>query len=130
MDKTSNGHSLGEIVGGLASDVQDLVKGEFALARAELEQKLHRLIGALIWVLGGSMVGFAGLVVLPQGGTAALALRMPPWAALAIVGFVIIIVGAVLARLGLGMLSLRTLAPERTAANLQKDARMVKEHTS
>jgi hypothetical protein len=130
QSRSGNGHSLGEIVGGLAGDVQDLVKGEIALARAEFEQKLHRLLGALLWVLGGSLVGFAGLVVLLQGGAAALALRIPAWAALAIVGVVIIIVGVVLARLGFGMLTLKTLAPERTAANLQKDARMVKEHTS
>ena len=130
QNRPGNDHSLGEIVGGLANDVQDLVRGEIALARAELEQKLHRLLGALLWVLGGSLVGFAGLVVLLQGGAAALALRMPAWAALAIVGVVIIIIGAVLARLGLGMLTLKTLAPERTAANLQKDARMMKEHTT
>jgi uncharacterized membrane protein YqjE len=130
QNRPGNDHSLGEIVGGLANDVQDLVRGEIALARAELEQKLHRLLGALLWVLGGSLVGFAGLVVLLQGGAAALALRMPAWAALPIVGVVIIIIGAVLARLGLGMLTLKTLAPERTAANLQKDARMMKEHTT
>jgi len=128
--RSTNGHSLGEIVGGLASDVQELVKGEIALARAEMEQKLHRLLGALLWVLGGALVGFAGLVVLLQGGAAALALRMPAWAALAIVGVVIVIVGAALARLGLGMLTLKSLTPDRTAENLQKDARMMKEHTT
>ena len=130
QNRPGNDHSLGEIVGGLANDVQDLVKGEIALARAELEQKLHRLLGALLWVLGGSLVGFAGLVVLLQGGAAALAMRIPAWAALAIVGVVIIIIGAALARLGFGMLTLKTLAPECTAANLQKDARMMKEHTT
>ena len=130
QNRPGNDHSLVEVVGGLANDVQDLVKGEIALARAELEQKLHRLLGALLWVLGGSLVGFAGLVVLLQGGAAALAMRIPAWAALAIVGVVIIIIGAALARLGFGMLTLKTLAPERTAANLQKDARMMKEHTT
>jgi len=130
QNRPGNDHSLGEIVGGLANDVQDLVKGEIALARAELDQKLHRLLGALLWVLGWSLVGFAGLVVLLQGGAAALAMRIPAWAALAIVGVVIIIIGAALARLGFGMLTLKTLAPERTAANLQKDARMMKEHTT
>ena len=129
QSRTGNGHSLGEIVGGLATDVQDLVKGEIALARAEFEQKLHRLIGALLWVLGGALVGFAGLAVLLQGGAAALALRIPAWAALLVVGVVIIIVGGLIARLGLGMFSLKTLTPERMAANLQKDVRMVKEHT-
>jgi hypothetical protein len=39
------------------------------------------------------------------------------------------VIGAVFARSGLAMLSLKTLTPDRTAANLQKDARVVKEHT-
>jgi hypothetical protein len=126
--RTETGHTLGEIISGLATDVQDLVKGEMALARAEFDQKLQRLIGALLWVLGGAMVGFAGLVVLLQGGAAALALRIPAWAALVIIGVVIMAIGATIARSGIGRMSLRKLTPTRTAANLRRDVRMVKEH--
>ncbi|MBV9749512.1 MAG: phage holin family protein [Acetobacteraceae bacterium] len=122
-------HSLGEIVGGLATDIQDLVRGEIALARAELDQKLDRVIMAAIWLLGGALVAFAGLVVVLQGAAAALALVLPTWAASLIIGVVIVIIGALFARSGLAMLSLRTLTPDRTAASLQKDARIVKEHT-
>jgi hypothetical protein len=121
--------SLGELVGGLAGDIQDLVRGEIALARSELDQKLQRVILAAIWLVGGALVGFAGLVVVLQGVAAALALVIPTWAAALIVGAVIVVVGALFARSGLGMLSLRTLTPDRTAASLQKDARMVREHT-
>ncbi len=122
-------HSLGEIVGGLATDIQDLVRGEIALARSELDQKLDRVIVAAIWLLGGALVAFAGLVVLLEGIAAALGLVLPAWAALLITGVVIVVVGAVIARSGLAMLSLKTLTPDRTAASLQKDARIVKEHT-
>ena len=122
-------HSLGELVGGLAGDVQDLVRGEIALARSELDQKLQRVILAAIWLLGGALVGFAGLVVVIEGVSAALALVIPTWAAALIVGMIIIVVGGLFAKSGLGMLSLRTLTPDRTAQSLQKDARMVREHT-
>lgn len=122
-------HSLGEIASGLASDVQELVRGEIALARSEFDQKLHRVIIAAIWLLGGALVGFAGLVVVLQGIAAALALAIPTWAASLIVGVVIIVVGAAFAKSGLGMLSLKALTPDRTAASLQKDAHMLKEHT-
>jgi hypothetical protein len=122
-------HGLGEIVGGLAGDVQDLVRGEIKLARAELDQKLHHAMIAGIWLIGGALVGFAGLVVVLEGIAAAIALALPAWAALLIVGVIIIAVGAGVARSGLGMLSLQALTPDRTAANLEKDARMVKEHT-
>jgi uncharacterized membrane protein YqjE len=121
--------TLGETVSGLAADVQDLVRGEIRLARAELDQKLHHLIGAAIGLTGGALVGFAGLVVLLEGVAAALALVMPAWTALLIVGVIIGLVGAALVRSGLALISLKNLSPDRTAANLQKDAHLIKEHT-
>lgn len=122
-------HSLGEIVGGVATDIQDLVRGEIALARAEIDQKLQRVTGAIVPLAGGALLALAGLVVFVQGIAAALALVLPVWAAALIIGAVVIIVGALLARSGLAMLSVNSLAPDRTAASLQKDARIVKEHT-
>ena len=121
--------SLGQIVGGLATDVQDLVKGEIALARSELDQKLNRMIAAAIWLVGGALVAFAGLVVVLEGAAALLALAVPVWVSFLIVGVLIVAVGALIARSGLSIISLQALVPDRTAENLQKDARMVKEHT-
>ncbi len=120
---------LGELLGNVATDIQDLVRGEVRLARSELDQKLDRVIMAAVWLLGGALVAFAGLVVVLEGGAAALALVLPQWAASVIVGVVIVIVGALFARSGLAMLSLKTLTPDRTVASLEKDARVVKEHT-
>lgn len=130
MDRTDQGapHSLGDIASGLAGDVQDLVKGELALARAEFDQKLHNLLGGAIALVGGALVAFAGLVVFLEGGAAILAKWIPAWAALLIIGAVIVIVGGLIARGGLAQLSLKNLTPDRTTANLSKDARVLKEH--
>ena len=128
IQRSDSPSSLGEIVGGLATDVRDLVRGEIALVRAELNQKLHRVILAAIWLIGGALVGFAGLVVVLEGIAAALALAMPTWGAALIVGLIIVAIGAVLAKSGLAMLSLKTLTPDRSSASLQKDAHMLKEH--
>jgi hypothetical protein len=129
QNRTGEVGSLGDLVGGLASDIQDLVRGEIALGRAELEQKLDRVILAAIWVLGGALLGFAGLVVVLQGVAAILALVIPVWAASMIVGVIIVAIGAAFAKSGIAMLSLKTLTPDRMAANLQKDAQLLKEHT-
>ncbi|MDQ2763558.1 MAG: phage holin family protein [Pseudomonadota bacterium] len=120
---------LGELVGSLAKDVQALVWGEIKLARAELDQKLHRVIIAAIWLVGGALLAFAGLVVILESIAAALALVLPSWAALLIVGIAIVAIGGLFARSGLGMLALKALTPDRTVASLQKDVRLVKEHT-
>ena len=127
--RSDGAHSVGEILGGLATDIQDLIRGEISLARAELNQKLERVILAAIWLVGGALLAFAGLVVVLQGVAAALALVLPTWAASLIVGVAIVVIGALLARFGLAMLSLKTLMPDRMAASLRKDAHVVKDHT-
>ena len=130
---SSNGgptHSIGEVVSGLAGDVQDLVRGELALARAEFDQKLHGLVTIAVSVVGGALVAFAGLVVLLEGGAAALAMWLPTWAALLIVGAVIVLVGGLIARGALARLSLQNVKPDRAISNVQKDAQLIKDHAS
>jgi len=121
-------HSIGQIASGLASDVQDLVKGELALARAELDQKFHGFVAAAISIVGGALVAFAGLVVLLEGGAAILMFWLPAWAALLIVGAVIVVIGGLISRGGLAKLSLKGMTPERTIASVRTDARVIKEH--
>lgn len=126
--RSTGAPGVGDLLGSLVGDLQDLVRGEMKLARVELDQKLDRVLIAAIWLLGGALLAFAGLVVLLEGLAAILALWLPVWAASLIIGVIIVVVGALFARAGLAMLSLRTLKPDRTAASLQKDARLVKEH--
>jgi hypothetical protein len=121
-------HSISELASGLAGDVQDLVRGELALARAEFDSKLHTILISAVSIVGGALVAFAGLVVFLQGGAAVLALWMPVWGALLIIGVVIVIVGGLIARGALAKLSLKTLTPDHTIASVQKDARMIKGH--
>ena len=125
---TQPAHSLGEIAGGLAGDVGDLVRGELALARAEFDGKLHSLIGGAVSMIGGALVAFAGLVVLLLGLAAVLARWLPTWASLLVVGLVIVVVGGLIARGGLARLSLKNITPDRTASNLKQDGRTLKEH--
>lgn len=132
MSQTSPRDSVGglsTLLGGIANDVQDLVRGEIALARSEMEQKFERFVLAVIWLLGGALLGFAGLVVALEGVAAALALALPVWLASLIIGIVIVVLGAAFAKSGLTMMSLKSLTPDRTADNIQKDAHLIKEHT-
>ena len=121
-------HSIGEIASGLAGDIQDLVRGELALARAEVDQKVRGLISIAVSVVGGALVAFAGLVVLLEGGAALLAKWVPVWAALLIVGALIVLIGGLIARGALARLSLKNIKPERAVASVQRDARLIKEH--
>jgi hypothetical protein len=121
--------SVGDILRDVVTDAQDLMRGEVALVRAEMDQKVDRTVTALIWVVGGMLLGFAGLVILLMAGGDALSYVLPVWAAYLVVGFIVVVLGVLFTRSGISMLKLEKLAPSRTARNLSADARMVKEHT-
>jgi len=121
-------HSIGQIASGLAGDVQDLVRGELKLARAEIDTKVQGLTTAAISIVGGALVAFAGLVVVLEGGAALLAFWLPAWASLLIVGVVIMLVGGLISRGAMSRFSLKAITPERTLANVDTDARIIKDH--
>ena len=120
-------HPLRDIASSLASDVQDLLKGEIALARAEVDQKLRGIVIAAILIVGGALVAFAGLVVVLGGGAVVLAFWLPAWASLLIVGAVILAVGGLVSWTGIGKLSLKAIKPERMISNVQADVHMLKD---
>lgn len=125
------GHEPQGIAGlasGLAGDIQDLIRGELRLARTEVDRSLRTLVLALVSILGGALVAFAGLVVLLEGVAAALALALPVWAAMLIVGGVIVIAGGLFAYAGIRKLSLETITPDQTIENVKQDLRVMKEH--
>ncbi len=128
MDEVRGARTLREIVAEIARDAQDLVRGELTLARIELDRSLKQAIMAAIWLVGGMIVAFAGLVVLLLAAAQALAIVLPVWASLLIIGLLIITVGGALAYAGIRMLSLSELMPNRLTRNVSQDARVVREH--
>ncbi|HSU04860.1 MAG TPA: phage holin family protein [Acetobacteraceae bacterium] len=128
MDDVTSSRSLRDVVGDVAHDAQELVRGELALARAELDRKIDRAVMALVWVFGGMFVGFAGLIILLLAGVAALEYVIKPWAAYLVIGAIVAVIGGLLTRSGITMLSIDKLAPYRTARNLRADAQVVKGH--
>ena len=120
--------SLRDIVSGLADDASNLVRGEIALAGAELEQKTTRLVSGLISLFGAMLLAFAGLIIVLLAVAQALAIIMPRWAALLIVGAVVLAIGVAMALAARNALSPSGMVPERTVNNLRSDAEVVKEH--
>jgi Putative Actinobacterial Holin-X, holin superfamily III len=119
--------SLRELVGGVAEDARDLVRGEVALARAEVEQKVDRITAGVISLFGAMMLAYAGLVIVLIAAAQALARVIPDWAASLIVGGIVLLIGTVLAGVARKALSPSGMIPNRTVRNVEADARVIKE---
>ena len=120
----------GSLLSDAVNQLTRLVRGEVALAKAEVAQNI-RSAGLGIGLLVGAVVLiFVALNVLVFALVAALGeLIGPGWSAL-VVGVVILVVAAILAMRGLNALKPENLAPSRTVRNVQADAQTIKENVS
>jgi uncharacterized membrane protein YqjE len=120
--------TTGELVTRLSAQISELVRGELALAKAELTQKGKRA------GIGAGLAGAAGVLALYGVGAliatviAALALVLPVWAAALIVAVVIFIVAGVLGLLGKNQIQRATPpVPENTVESVKRDVAAVTE---
>ena len=120
--------STGELVRRLSTQLSELIRGELALARAELNTKGKRL-GA-----GAGLAGAGGVLALYGGGAlvaaavAGLALAMSVWLAALIVGVVLLVVGGVLALVGRKQIQhAQPPVPEQAVEGLKRDVEAVKD---
>jgi len=122
--------SLGELFGDLTRETAMLVRHEVALARAEISQTASRL-GKDVGMIGaGGAVVYAGLILILFGVALGLvALGMVPWAAYVLVGFLVGIIGGLMAWQGMSGLQHTDLIPRETVETLKEDARWAKEQT-
>jgi len=114
--------STGELVRKLSTQLTDLVRGELALARAELTAKGKK------FGVGAGLAGVAGVLALYAGGVliaaavAAIALLLPVWAAALIVGVALLVVAGILALAGRSQIQHASpLAPEQAADGVKRD---------
>jgi len=102
--------SMGDVLKDIISNVQEMVRSELKLAKAELREEAGRsaAAGKLIAMGGGMALLAVGFVLTAVAQL--LALVMPNWAATLIVGVVLAIAGMVCCRRGVRSLpSLRQI---------------------
>ena len=114
----------------LLRESRELVRTEMRLVRSELSDKVNQMQTAGIALIAAAVCVLVGLVVLSQALVVALATVMQPALAALLVGIVFIVVAAILFATARSNLKPANLVPDRSAEQLNKDTRMVKEHLS
>ena len=120
--------TTGELVKKLSTQLSDLIRGEMALARAELTAKGKRA------GTGAGLAGAGGVLALYGGGAlvaaaiAGLATVLDVWLAALIVGVVLLVVAGELAMAGKSLIQKATPpVPSEAVQNVQLDVDTVKE---
>jgi len=120
----------GSLLSDALNQLTRLVRGEVALAKAEVAQNIKNAALGVGLLAGAAVLALVALIVLAGALVAALGhLIGPGWAAL-LVGIAILAVAGLLALRGLNALKPENLAPSRTVRNVQADALAIKENVS
>jgi hypothetical protein len=112
----------------VAEDTSELVRAEIELAKAELAQGAKENgigIGLVIGAVVLLWLAVQGLLIAAGFGLAAAG--MPGWAAALIVAVVLLLIGAVLARVGMNKLG-TPVSVEQAKTNVQEDVAWVRTH--
>lgn len=122
--------STGTLLGDAVNQLTRLVRGEVALAKAEVAQNIKSAALGIGLLVGALVLALVALNVLAIALVGALAELMGAgWAGL-LVGVVILVVAGILALRGMNALKPENLAPRRTVRNVQADAQTIKENVS
>src|SRR5215211_1235830 len=122
--------SVGSLLSGLIQDLQELVRGEFKLAKTELREDVSVAGRGLGSIAAGALVGVTGFIFLMLGVTYLLNKELEMWLSAAIVGAVLAIIAAVLVSVGRKKLSASNFKPEQTIETLKEDREWAKQQMS
>jgi hypothetical protein len=126
-EATSQARTLPALVSDLVRELATLVQRESRLVRTELSEKLAQAEAGVGFVLAGAICLLVALNVLVGALVVALANWLGAgWSAL-VVGVVLALIGAILARKGTS--DFHDLAPSRTINQVSQDAKLAREQT-
>jgi hypothetical protein len=120
--------SIPEILQDVLTNIQDIVRAEVRLAKAELGEELDRARSGGLLIGAGAVAAIFSALFLLLACVYALGLVMPDWAAALIVAAAVGVAAVV--TLGLGLKRFRAIrAAPKTAASLKENVRWAKQLT-
>ena len=121
------GETAMDLLGEVALGVTQLLKGEFALIRAEAQRSMRDATSAIVILAAAGVLGIVALNLLAAAAVAALVAAglSLVWANIA-VGAVLLLAAIAIIKHALTLLSPSNLAPKRSFANLRQDTAILK----
>lgn len=119
--------SFVEVLQDIVGNVQQIIRSEFRLARAELREKANRAAKPATTLAAGAILGFYGLGFLLLAIVYALSIALPMWLAALIVSALLIVISAILVVSGRNKLKQIQPVPEKTVETLKENVQWAKD---
>jgi tetrahydromethanopterin S-methyltransferase subunit C len=117
----SSPEGLGTIVSGIVEDLQEIVRGEVKLAKAEIKDDVSAMGKGAASIAAAAIFALVGFIFLMLGVTYLLNKWLEMWIAAGIVGVALLLIGAMLAMSGKKKLSASSLKPTESMESLKED---------
>ena len=120
---------MSEVLQDILQNLQDLIRSEFRLAKAEVGQDARQAAASAVWVAAGAVCGVSAWLFLLWTAAFAAAQVMPMWAASLTVAVVMGLAAALLLAFGRRRIKRLDPMPERTVASLKENLQWIKPST-
>lgn len=120
--------SIGEVFQDAVGHIQEIVRAEIRLAKAEAKEEAVKAKGAAVMFGGGALMGYFAAALLIVAGTCALAIVIPWWASALVMGAICAVLAGGMLGAGRAMIA-QIHAPEKTVNTLQEDLRWARNQT-
>jgi uncharacterized membrane protein YqjE len=127
---SESGESIGSLLSGLLKDLQELVRGEISLARAEVREDVARAGKGAATLASSALIGVTGFIFVMLAVTYLLNQEMRMWIAAGIVGLSLLVIAAILFFIGKKKLSATSLKPDQTIDSLKEDREWARQQVS
>jgi len=118
--------SIGSLVNDIVGNVQQIIRSEVRLAKAEVSEELTKARRAMIWLVGGVVLATMALGFLLLTVVYVLAQFFQPWVAALIVALGSGAIGGALAAVGATQMKRVSLPPPRTITSAQENLQWAK----
>jgi Putative Actinobacterial Holin-X, holin superfamily III len=127
MSTPQTQRTVPELLGNIVDNIQQIIRSEFRLAKAELQEKMTRASRPATTLGAGFVMGFYALGFLLLAAVYGLSMVMAPGFAALIVGGVLAIVSFALVTSSTKKLKRLHPAPERTIRTLEENVQWAKD---
>lgn len=123
---TQNGRSVPEVLQDIVGNVEEIIRSEFRLAKAEVKQEASKAAPGLKMIVVGAAIGFYALGFLIFTLVMGLATMMATWLAALIVGGILGLSALVLITSASKRLKQVNAVPERTVETMKENVQWAK----
>jgi uncharacterized membrane protein YqjE len=122
-----NGRSVPDVLQDIVGNIQEIIRSEVRLAKAENKQEAAKATGPAIMWLVGAASGLYALGYLLFTAVMGLATMMATWVAALIVGAVLSVIAIALLSAATNRLKHPSTVPERTIESLKENVQWAKD---